>query len=77
MQPVKALSKQIAAAQAEVSRLKGERERCNAAIAASEFDPTALDDLRRRRAHENAQAFIEQRKPDVAELDKEIAAAEK
>jgi hypothetical protein len=71
------LTKQIAACQAEIARLEGERERYNAAIARSEYDPTALDDLRRRRAHECAEAFIEQRKANVVELDKEIAAAEK
>jgi hypothetical protein len=71
------LTKQITACQAEITRLEGERERCNAAIAAGEQDSTVLDDLRNRRDRELAQAFIEQRKPNVAELDKEILAAER
>lgn len=73
----KALTKQIAACQTEITRLEGECERCNAAIAAGEQHFPALDDLIQRRDYELAQAFIEQRKPNVAEIDKQVAAAER
>jgi len=77
MQQTQALKKRITACRVEITRLEGERERCKAAIANSEYDPTALDGLRQRRAHECAQAFIEQRKANVVEIDREIAVAEK
>ena len=77
MQQVKALTKQIKTCQTEIARLEGERERCKAAIAGGAQDFSGLDDLRQRRAYECAQAFIEQREPNVAEIDKEIAALER
>lgn len=77
MQQAKALTKQITSCQAEVVRLEGERERCNAAIAAGEQHATALENLRGRRADEVAKAFVEHREPSVAALDKELSATQK
>ena len=71
------LTKQILACQSEITRLEGDRERCNAAIADGEQHAAALDTLRQRRVDESAQAFVEQRKANLVEIDKEIAAAEK
>jgi chromosome segregation ATPase len=77
MQQATTLKKRIMTCQAEITRLNGERERCTAAIEAGEQDFPALDDLRHRRDRELAQAFIDQRKPNVDGLDKEIVAAER
>ncbi len=71
------LTKQITAIQAEITRLEVDLDRCEAAITAGEQHFPAVDDLYQRRAREQAQAFIEQRKPNVDGLDKEINAAER
>jgi hypothetical protein len=77
MQQTKALTKQIATYVSEDARLESDTDRCNAAIKAADEHNGRLIGLQQQKADEIAQAFVDQRSADIAEIDKEIAVVEK
>ena len=77
MKDIKSLSKRIGERRAEVERLKDQNARGEAAIAAAAQQDKAVVEIRRRRAEEDARAFVENRAAKTAPIDAELATAEK